>query len=419
MRRHNRILTFLLRAAVLVAAPWEGAALGQEPNAGWSARVPTLERARHYYVSPQGKPDNSGTREASWDLASALAGKQKIMPGDVVWVRGGQYRNADRQLLFGLAGTEQAPIHVRSVPGERVTILDCQVTSSPAAQHTWLWDLELTASQPPVGQSATPSGSVGMFLRWGTGCKFINMVVHDIPGGGVCWWTDAGAGEMHGCLIYGNGRRPDAPKHGHCIYTQNRDGTKIISNCILSVPSGDPYSIYASGTANAYIDNFLIEDNIVLDRGQFLVGGGRASHGIRVLRNHLHGVDMRIGNGPENADCELRDNVLAGGTLILDKFKMVIDQGNVRGLPEQRAVLILNKYDPQRAHLVVYNGAKKANVAVAVAGFLASGDAYRLLDPKNPFGPPLVEGTCDGQAITIPMKEEFGAWVVVKTREKP
>lgn len=401
--------TCALWAALLAT----GAATGQD--AGWSGRVPKVGGARHHYVSPDGRPDNPGSPEAPWDLASALAGRQKVAPGDVLWVRGGQYRPGTRLLTLGLAGREGAPVHVRAAPGERATILDTQVMSSESAAHFWLWDLELTSSVPPGRQDAgPPTGDVGIFLRWGEGCKLINLAVHDLPGGGISWWTEAGGGEVHGCLIYGNGRRPDAPRHGHGIYTQNRDGVKTISNCIISVPGGDPFSIYASGTARAYVDNFLLEDNIVHDRGPVLVGGGRPSRGLRLLRNHLYGVDLRLGGGAENEDCELRGNVFAGGAVTIDRFKKATDEGNVRGLPDRRGTLIPNKYDPRRAHLAVYNGANAPAVAVEVAGFLKAGEPYRLLDPRDPFGAPVAEGTCAGTTITVAVKGRFAAFVVLK-----
>src|SRR5262245_30975209 len=96
-------------AALLMASIGVGVAAGQE-EAGWSDRVPKVAGARHYYVSPQGRPDNSGSRDAPWDLPSALAGRQKVAPGDVIWVRGGQYRGGTGKLLLGLAGKEGAPI---------------------------------------------------------------------------------------------------------------------------------------------------------------------------------------------------------------------------------------------------------------------------------------------------------------------
>lgn len=426
-----RRLWTLTLAAVAVAigsTPVPGQAPRQKaPDAGWSDRVPKVAGTRHVFVAPGGKPANTGTRESPWDLVSALAGRQRIGPGDVVWVRGGTYRSDTEKFEVSLAGREGAPIHVRGYPGERASILDNGITTLEPATHVWFWDLEITTSVPPNDRTARPAsprptdapGNVGVWVRWGKGCKFINLVIHDNPGGGMDWWTEAEGGEVHGCLFYGNGWRPSDAQHGHALYVQNRAGVKTISSCILSVPTNDPYSIYAFGTVRAYVDNFLIEDNIVQDRGPFLVGGGRPSHGIRILRNYLHGVNMQVGSAAENEDCEVRDNIVAGGTLLIENYRSPVDRGNIRELPRQRAVLIPNKYDPGRAHLAVYNGAKAPGVPVDVAAFLRPGEAYRLLNPQDPFGGPVVQGTCPGPTIMVPTPREFAAFVVLRGRGKP
>ena len=271
------------------------------------------------------------------------------------------------------------------------------VVAEPAS-HVWLWGLELTGSAP-IGRRETkqtgshptdlPKGG-GLDVNAGAGHKFIDLVIHDNVGNGIGWWAGSDGGEVHGCLIYRNGWKAPDRTHGHCIYTQNRGDVKTISNCILSVaPEVGSYSVHAYGSSRAYVDNYLIEDNIVDGHGPFLVGGGRPSHGIRVRRNYLHGVGMRIGYGAENEDCEVRDNVLAGGALTIEKYRTVVDRDNVRGLPARLAVLTPDRYDPDRAHLVVFNGAKAENVAVDVASFLKPGDAYRLMDPRGRLrGPP-------------------------------
>ena len=80
-----------------------------------------------WYVGIDGRADGEGSKDLPWDLESALAGRQKVEPGDTVWIRAGTYKHPDRKLgspgyVVRLAGEEGKPIHVRAVPGERVTI---------------------------------------------------------------------------------------------------------------------------------------------------------------------------------------------------------------------------------------------------------------------------------------------------------
>lgn len=391
-------------------------------TAGWSPSVPRVPGAREYFAGPQGLPGNPGTREAPWDLASALGGAHPVSPGDVIWVRGGTYQG---KLEVKLAGKPGAPIHVRAYPGERATIMNSTLAVTPPATSVWLWDLELASNHPREKREIQEPGSSpktlpadftdGMNISAGTGCKYINLVIHDTRQG-ISFWIDAVDSEIHGCLIYDNGWLAPDRGHGHCIYTQNRDGVKTISNCIMSALYKGAYTVHAYGSERAYVDNYRIEENIAYQEGPFLVGGGRPSRHIQVLRNYLHGIRMRLGYGAQNEDCEVRDNVIANGTLTIDRFQTVVDEGNVQELPAQKAILIPNKYDPDRAHLAVFNGAKAATVAVDVASFLKPGDRFRLLRPKEFFGKPVLEATCTGATVSIPMAGEFDAFVLVKAR---
>ncbi|MBN1421169.1 MAG: hypothetical protein JXP34_20520 [Planctomycetes bacterium] len=378
--------------------------------------------ASDWFVGPEGETTGTGSREAPWDLASALAGRKEIAPGDSVRVRGGTYRG---KFQVKLAGTEKAPIVVRAVPGERATILDSGVLVVEPADYVWLWDLEIAGSVPVEKRETQRTGSSpgdlpgadGLNIRAGKGCKFIHLLIHDNVQGGMSWWINSTDGEIHGCIVYGNGWRAPDRGHGHCLYTQNKDGVKTISACIFSVPYDGQYTMHAYGSSRASIDNFLIEDNIAYERGPFLVGGGSPSHGIRVLRNSLHGIDMRIGYGAQNEDCELRDNIVARGRISIDKFKKVVDEGNVRELPARKAILIPSRYDPARAHIAVYNGAKAASVDLDVSKFLKEGERFRLLSPRDLWGKAIAEGTCSVPTIAIPMAAEFAAFVLLKERK--
>ncbi len=397
---------------------------GTASRTAFSGRVPKTKRPRHFFVSPEGKTENAGARKAPWDLTSALAARHDISPGDVIWVRGGTYKG---KFEVKLRGEEDAPIHVKVYPGERATILDSGVTVVEPASYVWLWDLEIAGSVPVEKRETKQTGSApsdlpgtdGLSVYAGTGCKFINLVIHDNVKGGVGWWVNSTDSEFHGCLIYNNGWRAPDRGHGHCIYTQNKDGVKTISSCIMSVPYDGSYTMHAYGSSRAYVDNFLIEDNVAYEKGPFLVGGGRPSHNIKVFRNYLHGVNMRIGYGAENEDCELRGNVIVGGSLQIEKYKTAIQEGNLQKLPGRMVVLIPNKYDLNRAHVVIFNGAKAPAVEAKVAPFLKPGDSFRVMHPKDFFGNPVLEGTCEGQTITIPMKGEFAPFVLLKKTKQP
>jgi hypothetical protein len=374
--------------------------------------------AAEHFVAPDGKADNAGTKESPWDLASALS--RKIEPGATIWVRGGEYRG---KFEAKLAGTEAAPIRIRAAAGERASIVDSGLTVAKGSDYLWIEGLEITGTAPVEKRVTDQTGSWpsglpgtnGLTIHEGRGCKFINLVIHDNILGGVGWWIGSTDSEMHGCIIYNNGWKAPDRTHGHCIYVQNKEGVKTISNCILTVPAwGGSYTMHAYGSKNAYVDNFAIEDNIAYERGTFLIGGGRPSNHIKVARNYLHALSMQIGYGAQNEDCEIRDNVVVGGKINIQKYNKVVDEGNVFQTPG-KAVLIPNKYDPARAHLAIYNAAKAPQVALDVAAFLKPGDGYKLLDPKDSFGKPVLQGKLEGATLQIPMTGDFAAFVLVKS----
>jgi hypothetical protein len=364
----------------------------------------TVSGAAEWYVSPKGTAQGKGTRESPWDLESALLGKQSLRPGDTLYLLEGTYRRRpDEKFAVRLTGTDVKPIHVRPAPKEHAVIDGGLVVDNPSA-YLWIWDLELLVSEPqptkPVGPGSFPGDFTrpwgGLTMNGGKQCKYVNLVIHDCRQG-ISFWSGAQDSEVHGCLIYDNGWPATDRGHGHAIYTQNQDGTKAITDCIMT--GGHGFTMHAYGSSRAYVDNYLVEGNIAYNANTFLIGGGRPSHNIRVLNNYLYGVPMQIGySAPSNEDCEVRDNVIVNGDLSINKFNKVVKEGNevlVKNAPrpkQGRAVLRPNKYDPQRANVALFNFEKKTALDVDVVDFLKKGDGFRLLDPRD-FGKPVLAGT--------------------------
>jgi hypothetical protein len=178
--------------------------------------------------------------------------------------------------------------------------------------------------------------------------------------------------------------------------------------------------MHAYGSRQAYVDNYVMEGNIVYKAGTFLVGGGNPSRGIRLLKNCLYGVSAQIGyNAPHNEDCEVRGNIIVNGGLSVNKYRRAVQEDNLL-IPQAgkrptgaRVVLRPSKYDPNRAHLAIYNWDKSPKVAVDVGDFLKPGECYRLCDPKRLFGPPVTDGVFKGGPLAVPVEGEFAAFVLV------
>ncbi|HYF47805.1 MAG TPA: hypothetical protein VEJ63_00250 [Planctomycetota bacterium] len=382
--------------------------------------------AREWHVHPEGDAASPGTQEKPCDIASALDGSKKIAPGDTIVLAAGTYkRRPKEQFEVKLVGAEGKPIVIRPAAGARATI-DGGLAIQPPSAHVWIRDLEILVSEPlpdkpvPAGshpqELTKPSGGLNCF--GGKNCKYINLVIHDTRQAMSVWKGELDC-EIYGCIAYDNGWLGTDRGHGHCLYTQNKDGVKTISNCIFTARFNGAYTMHAYGSKNADVDNYVVEDNVCFETGKFLIGGGRPSHNIKVARNYLYNQSMRIGyDAPENEDCEVRDNFIVNGGLEIVRYKKAVNENNTiikKGdkLPaEPKIVLLPNKYDDKRANLVIYNFTNQKEIAVPAGTFIKDGEAFELLDPKKFFEKPMFEGKCADGKMTVPVAGEFSVYVV-------
>jgi Right handed beta helix region len=385
--------------------------------------------AAEWHVATNGSPNGSGTQSAPWDIAAALDGSHQVLPGDTLWIHQGHYKCAPKVGGMGyvvrLVGRDAAPVQVRAWQGRRVTI-DGGLNVQPPSTYLWIWDFEILVSEPRPSALVPPDPTYanvnrpwgGLNVYSGRGCKFINLVIHDNTQG-VSWWVASQDSEMHGCVIYDNGWAGTDRGHGHAIYTQNNEGLKTISDCIFA--GGYGYTLHAYGSSRADVNNYRVEGNIAYDAHTFLIGGGKPSHGIQVLTNCFCRVPVQLGyDAPTNRDCEVRGNLIVDSGLTINRFERVVSEDNLilgNNDPRpgaMRVFLRVNKYDPRRANLAICNWERESSVVVNVSPLLKPGDEFRLLNPRDFFGPPILTGRATGPSIKVPMHGEFSAFVLLK-----
>jgi len=68
-----------------------------------------------------------------------------------------------------------------------------------------------------------------------------------------------------------------------------------------------------------------------------------------------------------------------------------------------RVIVRPNKYQKGRAHIIVFNFARRKTVAADLSKILKKGQAYVIRDVENYLGPPALRGVYTGEPIALPM----------------
>lgn len=302
----------------------------------------TAAVAAEFHVQPDGSATGNGSASAPWDLATALNAKDTVQPGDTVWIHAGTYRGG---FVSRLSGRADAPVIIRGMRGERVTI-DTQprddkdnglfLIAGPDAVYR---DFEVTCSHP-TRETRIP-GSWPEDIRRGNidvradRVSVLNLIVHDCASG-FGFWSEAEGGEVSGCLIFNNGWRGPDRGHGHAVYAQNARGTKRIRDNVIFHQFA--YGVHVYGSEKASLKGFEIDGNIVFENGcltrpgdhapGIMVGGGCPAERIAVRDNIVTGGGIRLGYpwGTTNDDLVCTGNYSEG--LVVRDFRRGIVERN-------------------------------------------------------------------------------------------
>jgi hypothetical protein len=397
-----------------------------------------VQGAAGIYASPQGLSTNDGSAARPLDLATALSHQGPAKPGNTIWLRGGTYRGG---FISSLEGTAEAPIVVRPVAGERVILdgnhPDAQqhgITLQVLGSHVRFWGLEVTYTGAARTDTGNPSSPNGIYANESTDVKLINLVVHDMPGQGFGVWAESVNVEVYGNIIYNNGT--NAFDHG--IYTQNATETKRIEDNVIFNQAG--HGLHAYGSTEAFLDHFYVSGNVAFNNGllagapqrNILIGGLRVANDLMVANNYTY-FPLGLPRGSDNigysagcasttvtnnvfagpnaltlincAPTQLSGNVFSGSLDPPDLASRYPDNAYFPAMPGGvRMIVRPNRYEPGRAHVIVYNWDLQPQVAVDLApAGLRSGQSFEVRDAQNLFEAPVVSGTYTGAPVNFPM----------------
>jgi hypothetical protein len=396
-------------------------------------------QGRQFHVSPAGAPENDGSAQRPLDLATALSQSSPARPGDVIWLHDGTYRGS---FVSHLTGTAAAPIIVRQHPGERATI-DSGTSASDALTvrggYTWFWGFEITSSDSK--RISAESGPSPRDLRRGYGAttdapgiKFINLIVHD-NANGLGLWSESVGSEAYGNIVYYNGWQGPDRAYGHGINTQNATGRRLVADNVLFHQFS--HGIHAYGSSAASLDNITLDGNISFMNGsisrggihesgrELLLGGHRPAANLVVSANATYGGQTNIGFSAGCVNGRVTNNYFAGALLLI-KCNPVMTGNTLwnspsaeygtlpadypqntfhSSLPAGTSIRIRpNKYEPGRAHIVIYNWGTASVVPVDIsAAKLPRGAAFEIRDAQDYFGAPVATGTYDERPVNLVM----------------
>lgn len=271
-----------------------------------------------FFVSVSGSSSGDGSAANPWDLQTALNQPAAVLPGSTIFLEAGRYTG---NFVSNLTGTLTSPIIVKPDDGARV-ILDGSLAGQSVKNvpvllingaYTWYMGFEVTNSDPE--REITESGSnpperrgPGLSL-FGPGIKIINLVIYD-TGEGIDAWTPVVDGEFYGNIIFNNGWVAPDSHHGHGMYTQNNTGTKKFIDNIILDNFGYGWQVY--GSANASLNNFYIEGNLIFN-DRWLIGGFAPLHNIELNDNFTYKDTIQLGyaNNVLNTGLTARRNYFA------------------------------------------------------------------------------------------------------------
>ena len=307
------------------------------------ASFPVLNEvgSSQFFVSPDGSSLGDGSINRPWNLDTALGQPSTVGPGAVIWLRGGTYvmPSGPTGFLSNLTGSETNPIKVLSYPGEWA-VIDGNVSTSAVknvtilrnfGNYVWFMNFEITNTDTSnrkidiTGSSNVPERRGNSIDDFGTGTKFINLIIHD-TGQGIGAWSQGQNNEYYGNIIFNNGWDGPDRLNGHGTYTQNRNGPKEFTDNIIFNQFG--LNSRTGGTSVAASRNFKWVGNTFFN-GR-MAWQGPYIENLLVKDNFTYNNPFKVGDEINSTyrNAEVRDNYFMSGVQLFELAENVSFRNN-------------------------------------------------------------------------------------------
>ncbi len=451
--------TMLLAACALVGVV-DGAGRAAEI-------VTPLRYASYFVAPPpNGSSSGTGSRARPWDLATALAGAGgRVQPGDTVWLLGGTYPGKFRtelagtpedRIIFRQYPGERATIDgTLRADGAFLTFWGFEIMQSDPGTY----GLQANASESRfINLIIHDAGTQGVsFWNPGVnselyGCIIYNNGTHENLDHGVYVHNESGTKRIvdnvffnnmaRGIQLYAGAKKNPVMRNvlveGNVSFnngTISSRSTRVNLLMSAKVPTvalvaRDNLLYFSPETdgINIRVGNFQAMYNKALVLERNYAAGGRLGLQMAlpwdravVQGNTFVGSTLVIEVGGANLSAAYR---WEGNTYYRDPTAKAWRYGNaaydlagwqrasglgatdgaVAAAPAALQVFVRpNKYEPGRAHIVIYNWGRKPTVPVDVSRVVRVGSHYEMRNVQDLFGRPVVSGIYQGGEIMIPM----------------
>ncbi|HWP36233.1 MAG TPA: hypothetical protein VNL18_01645 [Gemmatimonadales bacterium] len=275
-------------------------------------------------------------------------------------------------------------------------------------------------------QNPTRSDGHGLYVKndGPTTKVFRDNVIFNQFAFGVHAYTESGSGNLREMVFEGNvafnnstisnDQNPNFQLGGN----NPADGDSIRDNVLYFSPG-------ASVSYNARIGYSSVVNGQTLMQRNYVVGGDPVIEVARwtdldIVNNTFVGdaliarlLDAVTGGQFWSGNMHHRDPSAAawrynGANYTFDNWRAqtglaATDQATAAMPSVTRVFVRPNLYEPGRAHIIVFNWANQASVAVDVSAVLQVGDRYEVRNVQQLFGSPVAAGTYSGGTIAVPM----------------
>ncbi len=274
--------------------------------------------------------------------------------------------------------------------------------------------------------NAIRSDGHGIYIKNdGTGWKTVrDNVVFNQFGFGIHAFTGFGTGALKNLIFDGNALfnngtisefdNPNFQLGGNEI----ADNDTVTSNMVYFSPG-------ASGSVNARLgfqglmngtvvvhDNYMTGGGDVLDVGFWLAsivtGNTLVGSSTMVNVHDTSTVGWQWGGNHYWRDPALTEWTYRGTDYTFANWKAATGLGSTDvatpGQPVMTQVFVRpNRYEPGRAHIVIYNWSGQPTVSVSLSNIVRAGSHYDVRNVQDVFGAPVLSGTYGGGSVAIPM----------------